>query len=300
MMETPFINDPLTSPCKFKHSSCTSMAFLRVQFPTSWPGWNTPECTLAPILTTTADSAAPTKILNNLNDKPLTVSVDPKTNADYYSDSPVFRAHFLRSTGSAATTTPVALKFAMRDDLIEDLVEEANIYAGVLSSLQGAAIPYCYGLYVGTMNDGQTVGCLVLEYWGECLRRPFDRLPVDLRLRILQKLGEIHKQGLIHGDFAERNVLERNGDIRIIDFDQTIRHDCQCHSNFRPGEKLPDDDKFGCDQLWESPNNNAHTPPHMDVPQAQLFHQVSSAHQDSQVNTNYYYHHSADPSTESS
>lgn len=70
-------------------------------------------------------------------------------------------------------------------------------------------------------------------------------------LRILQQLGEIHKRGLLHEDFAERNVLEHNGDIRIIDFDQTAHHKCDCDMDFRPGQKLPDANNFGCDQLWE-------------------------------------------------
>lgn len=71
------------------------------------------------------------------------------------------------------------------------------------------------------------------------------------RIRILERLGEIHRQGLLHGDFAERNVLELDGDIRIIDFDQTEEHNCDCDMNFRPGEKLPDAEEFGCEQLWE-------------------------------------------------
>ncbi|KAJ6623547.1 hypothetical protein B0H10DRAFT_1686405, partial [Mycena sp. CBHHK59/15] len=70
-------------------------------------------------------------------------------------------------------------------------------------------------------------------------------------IQILQRLGDIHRQGLIHGDFAERNVLLQDGEIRIIDFDQTQSgHQCQCNMNFRPGEKLPDVEEFGCEQLW--------------------------------------------------
>jgi hypothetical protein len=73
----------------------------------------------------------------------------------------------------------------------------------------------------------------------------------DQSLRILHQLREIHKCGLTHGDFAERNVLEKNGDIRIIDFDQTARHDCHCRLEFRPGEKQLDSSQFGCEQLSE-------------------------------------------------
>ncbi|KAF9010255.1 hypothetical protein BDQ17DRAFT_1226862, partial [Cyathus striatus] len=111
----------------------------------------------------------------------------------------------------------VALKFAMRDDLIADLVEEADAYTGALKPVQGSAVPRCYGLYVGEGDEGQTIACLMLEYWGESLRQ---------RMQILNRVGEIHKQGLVLGDFAERNILEKNGDIRIIDFDMTTPHKC--------------------------------------------------------------------------
>jgi hypothetical protein len=161
------------------------------------------------------------------------------------------------------------LKFALREDLISDLAEEANIYTGVLRPLQGIAVPYCHGLYAGLGEAGEPIACLMLERWGECIGQPFERLPLELRcgnfwcllqpgfnssgrIRILQRLGEIHRQGLLHGDFAERNVLELDGDIRIIDFDQTERHDCDCDMNFRPGEKTPDAVEFGCEQLWIS------------------------------------------------
>jgi hypothetical protein len=72
------------------------------------------------------------------------------------------------------------------------------------------------------------------------------------RVRILKCLGEIHRQGYLHGDFAERNVLQRDGDIRLIDFDKTIPdHQCYCDMNFRPGETTPDPATFGCDELWD-------------------------------------------------
>jgi len=184
------------------------MAFLHVKFPSSWPGWTTPECTLTPLLLTPHDHHT----ILPVHDKPLTVSVDPTTNADYYSDSPVFRAYFLRSSATS-TSASVALKFAMRDDLIDSLVQEASVYTGILGCLQGSVIPYCYGIYAGTMDDGQTVACLALEYWGECLQHPFDRLSVDLRwvyiLRTLPRMSKkiifLLSQISLSKDFASSN-----------------------------------------------------------------------------------------------
>ena len=72
------------------------------------------------------------------------------------------------------------------------------------------------------------------------------------RVKILQRLGEIHRQGLLHGDFAERNVLEKDGDVRLIDFDNAVfGHECGCDMNFHPGEEAPEKASFGCDRLWE-------------------------------------------------
>ncbi|KAJ7097843.1 hypothetical protein B0H15DRAFT_772675 [Mycena belliarum] len=76
-------------------------------------------------------------------------------------------------------------------------------------------------------------------------------------MQILEHLRAIHREGLLHGDFAERNVLLHDGDIRIIDFDQAESgHNCQCKMNFGSIETghllpLPSIEDFGCDQLWE-------------------------------------------------
>ncbi|KAJ6496968.1 hypothetical protein C8R47DRAFT_325235 [Mycena vitilis] len=111
------------------------------------------------------------------------------------------------------------------------------------------------GIYEGMGEEGQPIACLVLEHWGECLQQPFQALPLDMKLEILEHLRAIHQKGLLHGDFAERNVLLHQGNFRIIDFDQTQSHDCHCKINFRSGstsgEKLAKEE-FGCDELWET------------------------------------------------
>ncbi|KAL0959512.1 hypothetical protein HGRIS_011222 [Hohenbuehelia grisea] len=229
-------------------------ACLRVKFPAAWTGWHIPELTLTAAVAADDDDSvtAPT----------ATVSVDPECTSDYSSDSPVLRA--------SLNGLNVVLKFALREDLVPSLVEEAMLYTGALQPLQGAAVPRCYGLYGGQGEVGQTIACLILENWGECLQQPFHTLPLSLRcgtsflaswtlpdhacevrLRVLDCLGAIHRRGLWHGDFAERNVLERDGDIRIIDFDDARAHACACSMNFRPGSAPPDPDAFGCRQLWE-------------------------------------------------
>ncbi|KAJ7632723.1 hypothetical protein FB45DRAFT_913289 [Roridomyces roridus] len=204
---------------------------LRVKFPvTQWPGWNIPELCL------TGTAAAE-----------VTVIVDPASTADYGSDSPVFRG-FGSLQGSE---TVLALKFAMREDLIDALKEESRVYSGALHSLQGSVIPRCFGLYVGVGEEDQQIGCLVLEHFGECIQQPFSFLPLDLKIRIMDSIASIHRQGLLHGDFAERNVLVQDGDVRIIDFDQTEwGHDCPV-LNFCPEDHLPDISDLRCNYLLD-------------------------------------------------
>jgi hypothetical protein len=143
------------------------MTTLRVQFPANWPGWSVSEYTLGSV-------SIPH--LSDTSRKLITVKVDSEPHADYSSDTPVFRASFIGSTGST-----IVLKFALREDLIFDLAEEADIYTRVLRPLQGIAVPYCHGLYAGLGESGEPIACLMLERWGQCIGQPFARLPLETR-----------------------------------------------------------------------------------------------------------------------
>ncbi|KIK58549.1 hypothetical protein GYMLUDRAFT_227832 [Collybiopsis luxurians FD-317 M1] len=77
-------------------------------------------------------------------------------------------------------------------------------------------------------------------------------------MRILNGLCELHRCGLHHCDFAERNVLVHGDDIRLIDFDQSEYHNCDWDATikFRPvgiEKRTPDvnRDEFGCPTLRE-------------------------------------------------
>ncbi|KAG7095578.1 hypothetical protein E1B28_006311 [Marasmius oreades] len=218
------------------------MSTLRVQFPhTQWPGWHVSEYLLNSSPDSSRDLEAPS----------MFVAIDPDAETDYCSDSPVFRASVIDPV--KAGEGQLVLKFAFRDDFASYLAQEAQAYNTVLEPLQGTTVPRCYGFFTGVGEEGQQIACLVLEYWGQNLCQPFCMLSLDLRIKILERLNDLHKCGVHHCDFAERNVLTSGDDIRLIDFDQTEFHDCDSNTtfDFNPGNKQPDPEKFGCPMLWE-------------------------------------------------
>ncbi|KDQ30282.1 hypothetical protein PLEOSDRAFT_165859 [Pleurotus ostreatus PC15] len=277
-----------------------STAALRVKFPTTWPGWHIPEFVLyeanpsSPSVSSSNGSSCADSDESDIGGQPLIiVSVDEETSTDYGSDSPVFSATMKGNWSkprdgiiSSSAERRIVLKFAMREDLVPDLVEEAAMYDASLRSLQGRVIPKCYGLYEGQGEEGQLIACLILERWGECVDRPFWMLAVDLRLRILDQLHDIHRCGYWHNDFAERNVLlskpvgdgcDTNDailDVRIIDLSEIMPHTCELVKgvqgfseewsptptysdndgkkvDWRVGKPAPDVDDFGCGLLWK-------------------------------------------------
>ena len=79
-------------------------------------------------------------------------------------------------------------------------------------------------------------------------------------MKTLRALIEIHKTGLCHRDFAERNVVIRNHpklegrfDIRVVDFELSGMHDCHFEGDDiglnDPPPKYLD---FGCHELFDA------------------------------------------------
>lgn len=212
------------------------MTTLHIHFPSHWKGWHVAQFTMK----------SKTRTAFGL-DALVHARVEYAHSNDYYCDSPVFRAWVKTSSG---TLLDVALKFALRDDFIDDLEKEASAYIGALEPLQGTVVPRFYGFYTGMDEDGQSIACVMLEHSGECLRRHFAELGLDTRLLILERLRAFHRRGLHHGDFAERNVLQDDsGDIRLIDFDQTDVHDCGGDFFMRPGQRVPRYEDVCCEWL---------------------------------------------------
>lgn len=59
------------------------------------------------------------------------------------------------------------------------------------------------------------------------------------RLEIMLHVKALHDKGLALRDFAERNVVCRNGDYRLIDFHDTDNHTCEWDGDLHVGKGMP-------------------------------------------------------------
>ncbi|KAJ7583097.1 hypothetical protein C8J56DRAFT_1028175 [Mycena floridula] len=131
--------------------------------------------------------------------------------------STVYAAH-----GDAASGAPRSLNLALKFAPAIDLVEEAD--AGAI---------FLWVLFESTRKRG--LGCLITELWGSSLEHEFHELPKAHKAIILQKLANIHAVGIIHNDFEPYNVLQKDGDFRIIDFGNFEEHECRQPKDFNFG-----------------------------------------------------------------
>ncbi|THH18399.1 hypothetical protein EUX98_g8967 [Antrodiella citrinella] len=131
----------------------------------------------------------------------------------------------------------VALKFT---DPHAVLVE-AGAYDSLVA-IQGSVLPKLYGVLHGEDWRGDKMSCLVLERFGEQLDCGFLDLRKSEKAKILNKLAEAHRAGLHHLDFAERNVLVKGGDYRIIDLGHAKPHNPPCQWTYDFLEHVECDD----------------------------------------------------------
>ena len=76
----------------------------------------------------------------------------------------------------------VVCKLTCDHEGLEDLRNEAELFADELESLQGKEVPRCFGYFEGTYGSGKTqIGVLLLERVGFQLRRPLRCLPMHFR-----------------------------------------------------------------------------------------------------------------------
>jgi len=154
----------------------------------------------------------------------------------------------------------VVIKFVISCDprRIDALLNEGNLYGRQLKLLQGVAIPRLYAVCKGTADDkGFTlsVACLFFEDCGDPVTTPFIYLPMCDRIQIIRLLGFIHQCKVDLYDFAERNVVHRDGDYRLIDFQDVDEEHTMCGWTgglLHEGEPEPDVELIGCEDLHDT------------------------------------------------
>ncbi|KAI9060727.1 hypothetical protein FKP32DRAFT_1595044 [Trametes sanguinea] len=146
---------------------------------------------------------------------------------------------------------------------VEALKKEADIYREKLAHLQGKWVPKIFGCYVGeTVREALTC-ILLMEDCGQPLPRMLYWLPPQQRAQVVHGLQQVHRAGLKHGDFQERNLVIRLLEdetywITIIDFGEAVEHDCPCKDwQLEMYSLRPSPSAFTCDELWTLCTTNA-------------------------------------------
>ncbi|KAI0778612.1 hypothetical protein BD413DRAFT_465010 [Trametes elegans] len=127
------------------------------------------------------------------------------------------------SSGRSLPPVDVALKWAVGQELIARLENEAKIYENHLGTLQGTVVPRYYGFFTGVVRN-ITVACMVLEF---CQGLLVDDVCELNRRRMLAAI-ELHKAGVFHSRLLDTRhfIPMRDGSLRIVDFSEAKVHDC--------------------------------------------------------------------------
>ncbi|KLO13258.1 hypothetical protein SCHPADRAFT_997479 [Schizopora paradoxa] len=145
----------------------------------------------------------------------------------------------------------LVIKFAFGRDTprIKALEKEAKNYDNSLFAAQGTIVPCMYGIYKGTTCDERRlpVACLILEDCGDCLTEEFRDLPLEERVKMMKVYCDLHMMGIALLGFTERNVVHKNGNYRLIGFENLDdRHSCKWKGKLYEGKPPPENSKIGC------------------------------------------------------
>lgn len=179
----------------------------------------------------------------------------------------------LEPSSSGPVERDVVCKY--RDDDISLLEHEAGVYEGDLRELQGVAVPCFHGLFKGSYLLGsgkeKRIACIILDYipsdrswdlWDgpaetRCVctksAKESPKVYVPYRVAIAHTMLQIHKAGVLQGDFADANILvSGSGDVRIVDFDQATHHDCQADPEMNVWNYEPSECEYGCGEMYDA------------------------------------------------
>ncbi|RPD55431.1 hypothetical protein L227DRAFT_603504 [Lentinus tigrinus ALCF2SS1-6] len=179
-------------------------------------------------------------------------------------NSQVFRAD-LRVVTKAGLTDDrrrVVCKVAYGERQVEILQKEADVYNTKLLDLQDKIVPLMYGCYIDVTDEGPT-GVLILQYCGVPLTYELTNYELTVKHQAVNALLAIHKAGVQHNDFAERNiVVSRSPDgaphVRIVDFGMALEHTCSVKRDaITAYEVAPPFCEFMCDELHTACRDDA-------------------------------------------
>ena len=71
------------------------------------------------------------------------------------------------------------------------------------------------------------------------------------RFDVVDAMCQIHRAGIRYNDFAEYNVLNRNGVPIIIDFEDATEEVCQCKMEIIEDAFTPHPPDFNCKELFD-------------------------------------------------
>ena len=192
---------------------------------------------------------------------------------------PVFRVSLWQvAPGSHPVDGIIAVcKVAYGQPQVDRLTKEATVYNTQLSAIQGQGVPKLYGFFQGETGRGLTA-VLLMDDCGVALSRPLWQYPLDFRrvlilclphfvthhtilhrTKVMDVLHDIHKAGIQHNDFSERNIVimkqEADGEFwpTIVDFGNSQEHRCRFAEETIPINcRMPLGNKFGCFELWNA------------------------------------------------
>lgn len=195
--------------------------------------------------------------LSPLDGQPVyTVTITERL-SPYYSEmrrNEVYKARlYTQDTRDSSEHVEVVCKVARKEKYVLRLHVEAELYTTSLLNLQGRVVPRFYGLFEGTMGDDEGSVCvMILQYCGPSLSTPFGCFGIPFRYvrlsrisftlgnaqsdlshrkKIFEVMAEIHKAGVVHGDFRERNFLcDSERHIWVINFALAYPHSDECTS----------------------------------------------------------------------
>ncbi|KAJ7646612.1 kinase-like domain-containing protein, partial [Roridomyces roridus] len=131
------------------------------------------------------------------------------------------------------------------------LLKEASIYKGDGRAIQGDMLPVFYGCFE-VQIEFTTVTCLVLEYCGEPMEKPFRDTELAFLNEILLALRAMHRQGITHGDLHPRNILNCNGQPVFVDLELAkLGHKCGTRIKLVPRALVPSVQEYGCAEMHD-------------------------------------------------